>query len=78
MNTDVLYLRNLLKNLGLAQQEPTQVYADNTACIECGNNVFGGRERAKHINIRQRFQFAHEIIQNGRMNYYDADQHLRY
>ncbi len=30
-----------------------------------GNNVIGGRERAKHIDIRK--HFAHEVIQNGQM-----------
>ena len=41
------------------------MYEDNTACIEWGNNVIGGRERAKHIDIRK--HFAHEVIQNGQM-----------
>ena len=62
---DVLYLRNLLERLGFAQGNPTQVFEDNTACIEWGNNVIGGRERAKHIDIRK--HFAHEVIQNGKM-----------
>jgi hypothetical protein len=30
-----------------------------------GNNIIGGRERAKHIDIRK--HFAHEVIQNGEM-----------
>ena len=30
-----------------------------------GNNVIGGRERAKYIDIRK--HFAHEVIQNGHM-----------
>jgi hypothetical protein len=38
---------------------------DNNVCIEWGNNVMGGRERAKHIDIRK--HFAHEVIQNGEM-----------
>jgi hypothetical protein len=62
---DVLYLRNLLERLGFAQKFPTQVFEDDTACIEWGNNVIGGRERAKHIDIRK--HFAHEVIQNGNM-----------
>ena len=41
------------------------MYEDNTACIEWGNHVIGGRERAKHIDIRK--HFAHEVIQNGHM-----------
>ncbi len=32
---------------------------DNTACIEWGNNVISGRERAKPIDIRK--HFAHEV-----------------
>ena len=63
--TEILYLRNLLESMGFTQHAPTPVYEDNTACIEWGNNVIGGRERAKHIDIRK--HFAHEVIQNGHM-----------
>jgi hypothetical protein len=38
---------------------------DNTARLEWGNNVIGGRERAKPSDIRK--HFAHEVIQNGAM-----------
>ena len=41
---------------------------DNTACIEWANHVIGGRERAKHIDIRK--HFAHEAVQNGHMRLY--------
>ena len=60
--TEILYLRALLERLGIAQKVPTPVYEDNTAYIEWGNNVtvIGGRERAKHIDIRK--HFAHEVI----------------
>ena len=54
-----------MQELGFAQQKPTPIYKDNSACIEWGNNVIGGRERAKHIDIRK--HFAHEVIQNGAM-----------
>ena len=46
--TEVLYLRNLLENMGFAQPALTPMYEDNTACIEWGNHIIGGRERAKH------------------------------
>jgi hypothetical protein len=62
---EVLYLRDLLHRLGFSQKKATPVYEDNTACIEWGNNVIGGRERAKHTDIRK--HFAHEVIQNGQM-----------
>ncbi len=41
------------------------MYEDNSACIEWGNNVIGGREQAKHIDIHK--HFAHEVIRNGEM-----------
>ena len=41
------------------------IYEDNAACIEWGNVVISGCERAKHIDIRK--NFAHEVIQNGEM-----------
>ena len=63
--SEVLYLCKLLERMGFAQASPTPVYEDNTACIEWGNNVISGRERAKHIDIRK--HFAHEVIQNGQM-----------
>ena len=47
---EVLYLRDLLRRLGFGQKKPTPIYEDNAACIEWGNNVIGGRERAKHID----------------------------
>ncbi len=66
---EIIYLRNLIQNMGLPQDDDTPVYEDNTACIEWGNHIIGGRERAKvaakHIDIRK--HFAHEAIQNRHM-----------
>ncbi len=53
--TEVLYLRNLLDSMCFAQASPTPVYEDNIACIEWENNIIGGRERAKHIDIWKHF-----------------------
>ncbi len=61
--SEVLYLSKLPNRMGFAQASPTPVCKDNTACIEWGNNVIGGWERAKHIHIRK--HFAHEVFQNG-------------
>jgi hypothetical protein len=65
MAIEILYLRNLLANMGFPEGLDTPVYEDNTACIEWGNHVIGGRERAKHIDIRK--HFAHEVIQERAM-----------
>ena len=53
------------QRLDFAQGNPAQVFEDNTACIEWGNNGISRRERAKHIDILK--HFAHKVIQNGKM-----------
>ncbi len=53
--------------MGLPQEDDTSVYEDYTACIEWGNHIIGGRERAKHIDISKHFALAHEVIQNRHM-----------
>ena len=68
MAIEIIYLRNLLGNMRLPQLDNTAVFEDNTACIEWANHVIGGRERAKHIDIRK--HFAHEAVQNGHMRLY--------
>jgi hypothetical protein len=61
--SDVLHLHKLLEQLGFVQKSPTPVYEDNlnTACIEWGNNIIGGRERDKRLDIRK--NFAHEVTE---------------
>ena len=49
--------------------------ADNTACLEWGHHVIGGRERAKHIDIRK--HFAHEVIQREEMRLVKIDTSLQ-
>jgi hypothetical protein len=65
MAIEILYLRNLLANMWFPEGLDTPVYEDNTACIEWGNHVIGGRERAKHIDIQK--HFANEVIQERAM-----------
>ena len=75
MAIEIIYLRNLLSNMGFPEKPNTQVYEDNTACIEWGNHVIGGRERAKHIDIRK--HFAHEVIQRQEMRPIKIDTSLQ-
>jgi hypothetical protein len=51
----------------------TPVYEDNTTCIEWGNHIISGRERAKHMDIRK--HFAHQVIQNRHMRLIRASAH---
>jgi hypothetical protein len=62
---DVIYLRTLLRGMGFLPEGYTPVFDDSNACIEWSNNLIGGRERAKHIDIRK--HFAHEAIQSGHL-----------
>ena len=68
MAIEITYLHTLLANMQLRQSDNTPVFEDITACIEWANHVIGGRERAKHIDIRK--HFAHEAVQNGHMRLY--------
>ena len=68
---EAIYLRRLLDNMGFKQKEFTPLYEDNNACIEWANNVIGGRERAKHIDLRK--HFAHEKIQEGHIRMIRVD-----
>ena len=59
---EIMYLSNLFDNMGFKPDDDTPVDEDYRACIEWGNYVLGGRERAKHIDIHK--HFAHEDIHN--------------
>ena len=61
MRIEVLYLSNLLRNMGFPQEHGTPVYEGT----EWGYHIIGGRERAKHIDTRK--HFAHEVVQNREM-----------
>jgi hypothetical protein len=63
MAIERIYLSNLLINMCFDPAGNTPVYEDNIACIKWANNVIGGRELAKHIDIQK--HFAHEAVQNG-------------
>ena len=73
MAIEVLYIHNLLENMGFAhwQAPDIPVYEDNAACMEWGYHVIGGRVRAKHIDIRK--HFAQEKIQNRKMRLFKVN-----
>ena len=64
MAVEIIYLRNLLGNMRLpATRVKTSAFEDRMACIEWSNHIMGGRERAKHMDIRK--HVAHEAVQTG-------------
>jgi hypothetical protein len=58
-------------NMGFDPNGGTPIHENNDTCIEWGNNVIGGRERAKHLDIQK--HFAHEVIQNGHIRLVRVD-----
>ncbi|KAL5861181.1 hypothetical protein ACOSQ4_002477 [Xanthoceras sorbifolium] len=55
----VIWLRNLLKELGLPQEEPTEICVDNKSAIALAKNpVF--HDRSKHIDTR--YHYIRECI----------------
>ncbi len=44
MAIEIFQLHNLLENMGFIPTPDTQVYEDNTKCINLGNQVIGERE----------------------------------
>ena len=51
---EVIWLRNVLSDLGLPQQGPSVIYCDNRSCIHMANNDSTG-PRTKHIAIKYHF-----------------------
>ncbi len=56
----MIYARSLLEKLGIPQIDPTPILEDNTTCIKWAGGAVGGRDRAKHIDPRERF--VHELV----------------
>jgi hypothetical protein len=55
-----VWLRNLLKELGMSQEEPTKIFVDNKSAIALAKNpVF--HYRSKHIDTR--YHYIRECIE---------------
>ena len=65
---EMIYLRRLLADLGLAMRCPTPVGEDNSACMEWTNCVVGARQRARHLELR--VHHAHHALQAGEIRLY--------
>ena len=59
---EVIYLRNLLRDLGYSQKGPTCVYEDNAACIQMSENP-SNPEQSRHIDMHQ--WFLRDMVQDG-------------
>lgn len=66
--TEMIYLRRLCAELLTPMRRPTPIGEDNSGCIEWTNYVIGGRDRARHIDLR--VHRAHQAVQEGDIHLY--------
>ena len=62
---EALYLRMLLKDMGLEQKEPTVIFEDNVACEKMTKNNIQ-HSRTKHIEIKH--HFIREAVKNNSLD----------
>ena len=70
---EVMYLRNLMRELGFMQEESTLIWEDNRAAIALAENEVSSAGRSKHIDLR--FRFVAEAVKDGivRVRYTPTD-----
>jgi len=62
---DIIYLRNILAELGYTQLQPTTLYVDNLSMITLASKYSGNAKRVKHFLVRINFmieQVANQIV----------------
>jgi transposase InsO family protein len=59
---EILWLRQLLADIGFPQSEPTVVFEDNAACIKMATN-HGVSARNKHLEVKM--HFVRELVSDG-------------
>ena len=58
---DILWLRNVLFEVGFPQEEPSAVYEDNQACIMIAENC-KGNTGIKHVDLK--IHFIKDVIKS--------------
>jgi hypothetical protein len=61
-STEIVFLRNLLSELGFKQTEPTTLFEDNAGAIDMVNGR-GSFHKRKHINVK--YHYTRELIKKG-------------
>ncbi len=64
-STEVVFLRNLLEEIGFKQDGPTIVHEDNKSTIHMVNGE-GKFHKQKHINVK--FHYSRELVKQGVMS----------
>jgi hypothetical protein len=63
--TEVIFLRQLLEDIGFSQENPTIVYEDNMACISMSNGL-SSHKNSKHVNVK--YHYTREQVINKRIS----------
>jgi hypothetical protein len=71
----ILYLRQILKDMGYEQAGPTTLFEDNTGCINISENPVQHR-RTKHIDVR--YLWLRQGVENGdfKLNYIPSKENV--
>jgi histone deacetylase 1/2 len=60
---EIVFLREILKELKFEQIEPTVIFVDNAACLQVAYSERTGKNRSKHWNSK--FMYVCECVENG-------------
>jgi hypothetical protein len=71
MVQEVIFLCKFLDNIGVKQNSPTPIFADNETWIRWSEGSVGGSDRAKHIDLRK--HFVHDARQHGTLQLQKID-----
>ena len=55
VSKEIIWFRQLLKELGFLQSDPTPVFEDNSSAITLATKWSGNNKRTKHFGIRIHF-----------------------
>jgi hypothetical protein len=62
--TEIVFLRNLLNELGFIQKHPTVIFEDNKSCMDWANGL-SNHKRSKHVNPK--YHYTRQLIKHGQI-----------
>ena len=62
VSTDIMYMRQLMADVGAAQREPTDVFCDNAGAVRNAN--YPTNKRTKHLNLQYAITRDHQAARN--------------
>ena len=72
---DIIYLRNILAELGYPQIQPTTLYVDNLSMITLASKYSGNAKRVKHFLVRINFMIEQVANQIVHLEYIATQEH---